>query len=84
LIQAAEECGAVVAAEEHQVHGGLGSAVAEVLVRACPVPMEFVAVDDRFGQSGMPVELMSAFGLTAGHIVLQVQKVLARKAARVC
>jgi transketolase len=84
LIKAAEECGAVVTAEEHQIHGGLGSAVAEVLVRTCPVPMEFVAVDDRFGQSGKTAELMSAFGLTADHIVSAVKKVLNRKPARVC
>ncbi len=83
LIQAAEDCGAVVTAEEHQIHGGLGSAVAEVLVRHCPVPMEFVAVEDRFGQSGKPAELMAAFGLTADHIVTATEKVLARKVARV-
>lgn len=83
LIQAAEDCGAVVTAEEHQINGGLGSAVAEVLVRNCPVPMEFVAVDDRFGQSGKPAELMAAFGLTAGHIVTATERVLARKVARV-
>ena len=83
LIRSAEECGAVVTAEEHQIHGGLGSAVAEVLVRSCPVPMEFVAVDDRFGQSGKTAELMSAFGLTAGHIVSAAKKVLRMKPARV-
>jgi transketolase len=83
LIQAADDCGAVVTAEEHQIHGGLGSAVAEVLVRNRPVPMEFVAVDDRFGQSGNTVELMSVFGLTADHIVLAVNKAMARKTAKV-
>ena len=83
LIRSAEECGAVVTAEEHQIHGGLGGAVAEVLVRNCPVPMEFVAVEDRFGQSGKPVELMSTFGLTADHIVSAVRKVLRKKTARV-
>src|SRR3990172_5831544 len=56
IARAARECGAVVTAEEHQVHGGLGGAVAEVVVRTHPVPMEFVAVHDRFGKSGKPEE----------------------------
>ncbi|MEW5702843.1 MAG: transketolase family protein [Candidatus Zixiibacteriota bacterium] len=83
LIAAADECGAIVTAEEHQIHGGLGSAVAEVVVRHCPVPMEFVAVDDRFGQSGTPDELMTAFGLKARDIVAAVERVMRRKTARV-
>jgi transketolase len=64
LVNAALECGAIVTAEEHQVHGGLGSAVAEVIVKNYPVPMEFVGVKDRFGESGEPEELMVRFGLT--------------------
>ena len=64
LVDAARECGAVVTAEEHQVHGGLGSAVAEVLAKNAPVPMEFVGVKDTFGGSGDPLELMEKFGLT--------------------
>jgi transketolase len=83
LIQAAQECGAIVTAEEHQINGGLGGAVAEVIVRTQPVPMEFVAVDDRFGQSGKPDELMAAFGLKAPDIVRAVHRVLARKGVRV-
>lgn len=79
LLQAAEECGAIVTAEEHQINGGLGGAVAEVIVRQHPVPMEFVAVDDRFGQSGKPDELMAAFGLKAVDIVRAAERVLARK-----
>ena len=58
IIKAAKETGAIVTAEEHQVHGGLGSAVAEVVVNECPVPMEYVAIMDRFGESGEPDELM--------------------------
>ena len=53
-MKAARETGAVVTAEEHQVMGGFGSAVAEVLVQECPVPMEFVGIKDRFGESGTP------------------------------
>ena len=69
-------------AEEHQVNGGLGGAVAEVVVRSHPVPMEFVAVMDRFGQSGKPAELMDAFGLRARDIVAAAERALARKPGR--
>ncbi len=79
LVRCARETGAVVTAEEHQVNGGLGGAVAEVLVQSHPVPMELVAVHDRFGQSGKPAELMKAFGLTADDIVAAADRVLARK-----
>jgi len=77
----ARETGAIVTAEEHQVHGGLGGAIAEVVVRTHPVPMEFVAVMDRFGQSGKPAELMDAFGLRAKNIVEAAARVLRRKPA---
>ena len=78
----ARETGAVVTAEEHQVHGGLGGAVAEAIVQSCPVPMELVAVHDRFGQSGKPAELMDAFGLRAKDIVAAAERVVQRKRAR--
>jgi len=83
VIQAAEECGAIITAEEHQINGGLGGAVAEVIVRHRPVPMEFVAVDDRFGQSGTPDELMTAFGLRSRDILAAADRVLKRKTERV-
>ena len=79
ILQCARETGAIVTAEEHQVNGGLGGAVAEVVVQNHPVPMELVAVHDRFGQSGKPSELMDAFGLRAKDIVAAADKVLARK-----
>lgn len=79
ITRAAEECRAIVTAEEHQVHGGMGSAVAEVLVGHAPVPQEFVAVKDRFGQSGQPEELLQAFGLKSGDIIAAVNRVLKRK-----
>jgi transketolase len=82
IARAARECGAIVTAEEHQIHGGLGGAVAEVVVRTNPVPMEFVAVNDRFGQSGKPEELMAAFGIKAPDVVRAAEAVLARKEAR--
>jgi len=75
----ARETGAIVTAEEHQVNGGLGGAVAEVVVQAHPVPMELVAVHDRFGQSGKPAELMDAFGLRARDIVAAADRALTRK-----
>jgi transketolase len=79
IAHCARETGAIVTAEEHQVNGGLGGAVAEAVAGTHPVPMEFVAVMDRFGQSGKPGELMEAFGLTAPHIVAAAERVLERK-----
>ena len=79
IIRCAKETGAIVTAEEHQVNGGLGGAVAEVIVQSAPVPMELVAVHDRFGQSGKPSELMDAFGLRAKDIVAAAEKALKRK-----
>ena len=82
IVRAARETGAIVTAEEHQVNGGLGGAVAEVVVQSAPVPMELVAVHDRFGQSGKPAELMDAFGLRAKDIVAAAEKVIERKRSR--
>lgn len=79
IARCARETGAIVTAEEHQVNGGLGGAVAEVVVSEHPVPVEFVAVMDRFGQSGKPAELMDAFGLRAVNIVAAAERALARK-----
>lgn len=78
LIGAAKNAGAVVTAEEHQVVGGLGSAVAEVLAQNCPVPIEFVGVRDQFGQSGTPEELLEHYGLTYKHILAAAFKVITR------
>ena len=79
LVTAARETGAVVTVEEHQVMGGFGSAVAEVLAQECPVPMEFVGIQDRFGESGTPDELLTAFGCRAADIERAVNRVLARR-----
>lgn len=75
----AEKCGAAVAAEEHSVIGGLGGALAECLARHKPCPLEFVGVEDRFGQSGKPDDLLTAYGLTAENIVKQAKVAIARK-----
>lgn len=79
IIKAAKETGAVVTAEEHAIAGGMGSAVSEVLAQSCPVPMEFIGVKDRFGESGDPKELFKLFGLTSEDIVKAAKKVIARK-----
>jgi transketolase len=81
IVRAAKETGAIVTAEEHQINGGLGGAVAEVLVQEYPVPVEMVAVHDRFGQSGKPAELMAAFGLKELDVIKAIERVLARKGA---
>ena len=79
IIKAAAETGAIVTAEEHNIIGGLGSAVSEVVVANKPVPMEFVGVRDTFGESGTPKELMAKYGLTAKDIVEAVKRVITRK-----
>lgn len=76
---AVEKTGAVVTAEEHQLMGGMGSAVCEYMARHCPAPVEMVGVDDTFGESGKPDELMERYGLTAAHIEAAVKAVLKRK-----
>jgi transketolase len=79
ILLAAKETGAIVTAEEHQEHGGLGSIVARITAKHQPVPMEFVAVQDKFGQSGKPAELLERYGLTAKDIAAAVRAVIKRK-----
>jgi transketolase len=79
VIQSARETGAIVTAEEHQINGGLGSAVAEVLARNLPVPVEMVAVKDTFGESGEPDELLKKYHLKDIDIADAVRRVLKRK-----
>lgn len=79
IIKAAKETDAIVTAEEHNIIGGLGSAVAEVLCENCPVPMKRVGTQDRFGQSGKPAELLKLYGLTAENIAKNVKDVLKMK-----
>lgn len=73
IIALAKEVGAVVTLEEHQVAGGLGSAVAEALIQRAPVKMKMIGVHDRFGQSGTPDELLAEYGLDVESIVRVVQ-----------
>ena len=79
IIKAAQETGAIVTAEEHTISGGMGSAVSEVLSQECPVPIEFIGVKDRFGESGAPAELFKLFQLTADDIRDRATKAVARK-----
>ncbi len=75
----AKNTGAIVAVEEHQIAGGMGGAIAECLAKHCPVPMEFVGVEDKFGQSGTPEELLAHYGMSVEHIKKAVLAVLSRK-----
>lgn len=79
LMAAAKETGAIVTAEEHNIIGGLGSAVAEVISEICPVPLMRVGVQDTFGESGTPAALLEKYGLTADDIAAAVKTVIARK-----
>lgn len=79
LVAAARETGAIITVEEHQVRGGMGSAVAELLTQECPVPTEFIGVQDRFGESGEPKELIESFGMGVKSIKEAVQKAISRK-----
>ncbi|MBP1890421.1 transketolase [Clostridium moniliforme] len=76
LVKAAKETGAIVTAEEHNVIGGLGSAVSEVLTEEYPVPVLKVGVLDKFGESGKPNELLEAYGLTAKNIAEKAKKAM--------
>lgn len=81
VLASVKKTGAVVVAEEHLTAGGLGELISGVLARELPTPMEFVSVVNKFGQSGTPSELMTAYGLDAAHIKEAVKKVFARKNA---
>jgi len=79
VLDSVSKTGCVVTAEEHQKNGGLGDAIAQVLVQNSPKPMEYVAVNDSFGESGKPVELLDKYGLGVGDIKAAVKKVIDRK-----
>jgi transketolase len=82
VLAAVEEAGAAVTVEEHQITGGLGSAVAELLAKEFPAPIEFIGVKDRFGQSGEPEELIEYYGMGVSHIVAAVRRAKERKHAK--
>lgn len=79
IVQAAVDTGAIVTAEEHLEHGGLGSVVARIVARHRPVPVEFVAIKDTYAKSGKPAELLQRYGLTAKDIEQAVRLVTKKK-----
>lgn len=79
ILASAKKTGCVVSAEEHQYNGGLGDSIAQLLSRELPTPMEFVGVNDSFGESGTPDQLMEKYGLSANAIVEAAMKAIARK-----
>lgn len=79
LTDVAKKCGAIVTVEDHQVMGGLGGALAELFAKNIPVPMEFIGLQNTFGESGKPEELIEKYGMGKDAIIKAVKKVLARK-----
>ncbi|MFN5418208.1 MAG: transketolase family protein [Flavobacteriia bacterium] len=79
LLKSIAKTKCVVTAEEHMINGGLGDSVAQVLIQEMLVPLEYVGVNDQFGQSGTPMELMAKYGIDSPDIVTAVEKVIARK-----
>lgn len=78
ITEFARKVGRIITVEEHQIRGGMGSAVAECLAKNFPVPMEFIGVDDQFGQSGTPDELIEHYGMGTKSIINSVNKILKR------
>ncbi len=79
ILKSVAKTGCVVTAEEHQMNGGLGDSIAQLLAQNSPLPLEMVAVNDSFGESGTPEQLMEKYGLNAAKIVEKVRAVIARK-----
>ncbi|MDI9319942.1 MAG: transketolase C-terminal domain-containing protein [Phycisphaerales bacterium] len=79
ITKSLSKTGCVVTAEEHQANGGLGDSVANVAARNCPVPHEYVAVMDTFGESGKPTDLLAKYGLSTNNIIAAAEKAIARK-----
>lgn len=81
VLKSVEKTGCAVSAEEHQIAGGLGESIASLLARNTPKPLEIIGVDDSFGESGKPVELLAKYGLSVENIVEAAKKAIARKNA---
>ena len=79
ILNSVKKTGCVVTAEEHQMNGGLGDSIAQLLSRTIPTPIEMIAVQDVFGESGKPEDLMVKYGLDMPHIISATQKVIGRK-----
>jgi transketolase len=79
ILASVQKTKCVVTCEEHQINGGLGDSIAQVLVRFCPIPQEFVAVNDSFGESGTPMQLLEKYSLSPNDILKAVEKVMKRR-----
>lgn len=79
ILKSVAKTGCVVTAEEHSRHGGLGDAVAQVLAQKMPVPQEYVAVNDTFGESGTPMELMTKYGIDTPNVIAAAERAVGRK-----
>lgn len=79
ILASVKKTGCVVACEEHLYNGGLGDSIAQLLARNYPSPMEYVGIDDLFGESGKPMQLMDKYGLNAKNIIEKAKKVISRK-----
>ncbi|MFT7381674.1 MAG: transketolase [Roseivirga sp.] len=79
ILESVRKTGCAVSAEEHQMNGGLGDSIAQTLALHYPAPLEMVAVNDSFGESGKPEELMTKYGIDAAHIIKAAKKVMQRK-----
>ncbi|MCF0210519.1 MAG: transketolase family protein [Bacteroidales bacterium] len=79
ILTSVKKTGCVVACEEHMYNGGLADSIAQLLVRNSPAPMEYIGIDDQFGESGKPMELMAKYGLDKEHIIAASKKVISRK-----
>lgn len=79
ILDAADKTGCIVTAEEHMMNGGLGDAVAQVLAKNKPVPQEYVAVNDTFGESGKPAELMKKYGISSTEVIEAAKSAIQRK-----
>ncbi|MEG0655505.1 MAG: transketolase C-terminal domain-containing protein [Mucinivorans sp.] len=81
ILESVRKTGCVVVAEEHFANGGLADSVAQLLARTMPAPVEYVNVDDQFGQSGRPAELMSYFGLDVPDVIAAAKRAISRRRA---
>lgn len=79
ILRSVAKTGCVVSAEEHQRNGGLGDSIAQLLAQNNPTPMEYIAIDDQFGESGTPAQLMKKYGLDSENIIAATKRVMAKK-----
>ena len=79
IVQSIKKTGCAVTCEEHSIYGGLGDSIAQVAAKNCPIPIEYISTQDCFGESGLPQQLLTKYGLDTSHIINLAKKVLLRK-----